>query len=459
MGMKKVFSIIVALLFLSGSALAGDMLLEDINFPYDSASVVDALKQIPGIVDVFKKHPQLQLEISAHTDYIGSDGYNKKLSLSRADSVKAIFVNQGLAPERIQVLGMSKNYPKSSDKTVDGRFINRRAAFSIYEMKNGQKFYYYKDNEMIHPIEGEAPMNLAGLDKLASSEDLDALKKQLEGLATADDVNALKDQMASMDETLKKIERQKMFKEQRGSLLAAGGVWDNKFTALLDGKFFLGFNDRFAFQGGLSAAITSSLLNNYQADLGVVGNLDRFQAGVFSSFNFIRPDGFNDTASISQFTVAGSYLLDWGSLGISYSKGLQREDTLQTTFTATDRVVITDTILKGRDKIGFTADYYLKDTLVVNVEAGSVHATDESFFGLLKIGYPLGYFNNKMLIFAQGSYNNSLIHDSDDLSVVAGLEIGNWFHKKPAAEDIRPMRIPDTSFEMTARERPIDQTP
>mgnify|MGYP001827979436 CR=1 FL=1 len=67
MGMKKVFSIIVALLFLSGSALAGDMLLEDINFPYDSASVVDALKQIPGIVDVFKKHPQLQLEISAHT--------------------------------------------------------------------------------------------------------------------------------------------------------------------------------------------------------------------------------------------------------------------------------------------------------------------------------------------------------------------------------------------------------
>ena len=60
---------------------------------------------------------------------------------------------------------------------------------------------------------------------------------------------------------------------------------------------------------------------------------------------------------------------------------------------------------------------------------------------------------------AQGSYNNSLIHDSDDLAIVAGIEIGNWFHKKPAAVDIRPMIIPDTSFEMTTRERPVEETP
>ncbi len=459
MGMKKVFSIIVALLFLSGSALAGDMLLEDINFPYDSASALDDLKQIPRIVDVFKKHPQLQLEISAHADYIGSGGYNEKLSLSRADSVQAIFVDQGIAPERIHVLAMGKSQPKSADKTVDGRFINRRAAFSIYEMKNGQKFYYYKDNEMIHPIEGEAPIGLAGLDKLASSEDLDALKKQLEGLASADDVNALKDQVAGMDETLKRIERQQMFEENRGSLLVGGGVYDNKGTGLFDGKLFVAFNDRFAFQGGLAADITHQLLRNYQVDLGIVGNHDQFQAGVFTSLNFIRPDGYNDTAGISQFTVAGSYLLDWGSVGIFYSKGLEREDTLQTTFATTDRVVITDTILEVQDKFGLTADYYIENTLFVEAEAGAVNASDESFFGRLKIGYPLSFISDKLLIFAQGSYNNSLIHDSDDLAIVAGIEIGNWFHKKPAAEDIRPMIIPDTSFEMTARERPEDQTP
>jgi hypothetical protein len=459
MGMKKVFSIIVALLFLSGSALAGDMLLEDINFPYDSASALDDLKQIPRIVDVFKKHPQLQLEISAHADYIGSDGYNKKLSLSRADNVKTIFVDQGIAPERIHVLALGKSQPKSADKTVDGRFINRRAAFSIYEMKNGNKFYYYKDNEMVHPIEGEAPLGLAGLEKLASSEDLDALKKQLEGLASADDVNALKDQVAGMEETLKQIERQQMFEENRGSLLVAGGVYDNKGTGLFDGKLFVAFNDRFAFQAGLAADITHQLLRNYQVDLGIVGNHDQFQAGVFTSLNFIRPDGYNDTASISQFTVAGSYLLDWGSVGIFYSKGLAREDTLQTTFATTDRVVITDTVLEVQDKFGLTADYYIENTLFVEAEAGAVNASDESFFGRLKIGYPLSFISDKLLIFAQGSYNNSLIHDSDDLAIVAGIEIGNWFHKKPAAEDIRPMIIPDTSFEMTTRERPVDQTP
>jgi hypothetical protein len=459
MGMKKVFSIIVALLFLSGSALAGDMLLEDINFPYDSASALDDLKQIPRIVDVFKNHPQLQLEISAHADYIGSDGYNEKLSLSRADNVKVIFVDQGIAPERIHVLAMGKSQPKSADKTVDGRFINRRAAFSIYEIKNGQKFYYYKDNEMVHPIEGEAPLGLAGLEKLASSEDLDTMKKQLEGLASADDVNALKDQVAGMEETLKQIERQQMFEENRGSLLIGGGVYDSKGIGIFDGKFFVAFNDRFAFQGGFAAGITDQLPRNYQVDLGILGNHDQFQAGVFASLNFIRPDGYNDTAGISAFTVAGSYLLDWGSIGIFYSNGLKREDTLQTTFASTDRVVITDTNLKVQDKFGLTGDYYIENTLFLEAEAGAVNASDESFFGRLKIGYPLSFINDKLLIFAQGSYNNSLIHDSDDLAIVAGIEIGNWFHKKPAAEDIRPMIIPDTSFEMITRERPEDQTP
>jgi len=159
--------------------MAGDLLLEDINFPYDSAGVVDDLKQIPKIVDVLNRHSEFLLDINAHADYIGSNGYNQKLSLSRAESVKAIFVDQGISPGRIHVEAFGEKQPKSSDKEVDGRFINRRATFSIYEMKNGNKFYYYKDNEMIHPIEGEAPLDLP---KLATAEDMEEIKNRLQGI-------------------------------------------------------------------------------------------------------------------------------------------------------------------------------------------------------------------------------------------------------------------------------------
>lgn len=458
MGMKKIFVVMAVLFFLSGYALAGDMLLEDINFPYDSASVVDDLKQVPGIVDLLKRHPQLQLEISSHADYIGSEGYNKKLSMARGNSVKAIFVDQGIAADRISVSGWGENQPKSTDKTVDGRFINRRAVFSIFEMKNGEKFYYYKDNEMIHPIDGEAPLDLQ---KLASAEDIAAMKKQLDGVASADDVNALKDEVAGLKKTMEQIERQQMFEEQRGSVLAGAGVYDNKGTGTLDGKLFLAFNDRIAFQGGLAAGITHQLLRDYQFDLGVVGNHDQFQAGVFASTNFIRPEGYDDTANISQFTIAGSYLFDQGSVGVFYAKALDRDDSLRTTYTTTDRVVISDTILRARDKVGVTADYYLENMLFVETALGAVNTTDdgERFFGRLKLGYPLAFISDKLLLFAQGSYNNSLIHDSDDLAIIAGIEIGNWFFKKPAAEDIRPMIIPDTSFEMSERERPPEETP
>jgi len=42
---------------------------------------------------------------------------------------------------------------------------------------------------------------------------------------------------------------------------------------------------------------------------------------------------------------------------------------------------------------------------------------------------------------------------------MAGIEIGNWFFKKPASVDIRPMHIADVSFEMFSRDRPENETP
>ncbi len=456
MTIKRMILLLLASMLISGTTLAGDLLLEDINFPYDSAAAVDDLKQIPQVVDILNRHSELLLDINAYADYIGSNKYNQKLSLARAESVKAIFVDQGVSPARVHVEAFGETRPKSSKKNVVGRFINRRATFSIYEMKNGSKYFYYKENEMIRPIDGEKPLKLQPVG--ATAKDVAEIKDRLkgiedrtQGLAKAEDLDKLKDQ-------LEKIEKQQMFDQARVSVLAGWGVYNDDDAGIAEGKFFVPFNDRLALQGGVSAGL-NYLVKDYQMDFGIVANHDRFQAGAFASANFIRPKGYDDTASVSQFSMTCAYLLDKGSVGFFFTKGLDREDSIQTTFAHANQTVITDTVIEAKDKIGLTADYYLDNMIAVEAEVGVLRDSTEDIFGRVKLGYPLAFISDKLLLFVQGSYNNSLIENDDDIQVVAGIEIGNWFFKKPASEDIRPMHVADTSFEMFNRDRPANETP
>ena len=177
----KVALVLLALLCLPGLSGAADMELEDINFAFDSKAVIDDLKQIPHLVDLLKVHPDTFLEISGHADYKGSNAYNRKLSLKRAEAVQKLLVEQGLDPSRIALIGYGEESPKAAiDKSRESRFINRRVVFSIYKLKDGQKDYYYKDNELIKPLamaQAEAKPSDTTLDDLMKR--IDELEKKL----------------------------------------------------------------------------------------------------------------------------------------------------------------------------------------------------------------------------------------------------------------------------------------
>jgi OOP family OmpA-OmpF porin len=66
-----------------------------------------------------------------HTDSIGSDSYNQKLSMRRADAVKAYLVSKGVPPERISTDGKGEKQPVASNKTREGRALNRRVEIEI----------------------------------------------------------------------------------------------------------------------------------------------------------------------------------------------------------------------------------------------------------------------------------------------------------------------------------------
>ena len=66
-----------------------------------------------------------------HTDAIGGDPYNQKLSVKRAESVKAYLVTKGIEPNRIYTEGKGKRQPVADNKTAEGRAKNRRVEIEV----------------------------------------------------------------------------------------------------------------------------------------------------------------------------------------------------------------------------------------------------------------------------------------------------------------------------------------
>jgi OOP family OmpA-OmpF porin len=66
-----------------------------------------------------------------HTDGIGSNAYNDKLSVRRAESVKAYLVSKGVEPNRVYTEGKGKKQPVADNKTAEGRAKNRRVEIEV----------------------------------------------------------------------------------------------------------------------------------------------------------------------------------------------------------------------------------------------------------------------------------------------------------------------------------------
>ena len=70
--------------------------------------------------------PYVVAEISGHADSTGPVEFNRALSQRRADAVKQFFVDGGIDPDRITVLGLGESEPLADNTTTGGRRENRR---------------------------------------------------------------------------------------------------------------------------------------------------------------------------------------------------------------------------------------------------------------------------------------------------------------------------------------------
>ena len=88
----------------------------------------EKLSKISGII---LAHPGLQLQVEGHTDSVGGDEYNQKLSEQRANAVREYLVSQGLSSGAISAHGFGKTMPVASNETSAGRQQNRRVELVV----------------------------------------------------------------------------------------------------------------------------------------------------------------------------------------------------------------------------------------------------------------------------------------------------------------------------------------
>lgn len=92
--------------------------------PEGKAKLDDLVSKVKGI--------NLEVIIAVgHTDSVGSDAYNQKLSVKRSEAVKAYLVSKGIEKSRVYTEGKGEKQPVADNKTKEGRSKNRRVEIEV----------------------------------------------------------------------------------------------------------------------------------------------------------------------------------------------------------------------------------------------------------------------------------------------------------------------------------------
>jgi outer membrane protein OmpA-like peptidoglycan-associated protein len=101
---------------------------------FDSGSYFlrsESKQDLTQVADVLLRYPDTQIMVMGHTDSVGNDQSNQRLSEARAKSVADFLIFEGVAPARINWIGYGETMPLASNSTEAGRQRNRRVELEI----------------------------------------------------------------------------------------------------------------------------------------------------------------------------------------------------------------------------------------------------------------------------------------------------------------------------------------
>jgi OOP family OmpA-OmpF porin len=144
--------------------------IKNIFFDFGKATLTDDSKQELDKLYEIMNRSEMVIEFGGHTDNVGSDEANQRLSQERVNSVKQYIADKGINPARMSAVGYGETQPVASNETDEGRQQNRRVELKITSLR----------------LERE------GQDELTGDEDLDGIREDLGAqVVTTDEVDLL----------------------------------------------------------------------------------------------------------------------------------------------------------------------------------------------------------------------------------------------------------------------------
>jgi OOP family OmpA-OmpF porin len=112
---------------------------QQIQFEFNKAVIRPGIsyKILDEVVGVLNENPKISLEVQGHTDNVGGDAYNMKLSQARAEAVRAYLVSKGIASSRLVAKGYGFHQPLVPNTSAANRELNRRVQFIRTEAPGG----------------------------------------------------------------------------------------------------------------------------------------------------------------------------------------------------------------------------------------------------------------------------------------------------------------------------------
>ena len=464
---------------------------EEINFEFNSSILSDGYPSLLRLAEILSQHRDYHVKLVGNTDYVGSARYNDRLAQRRAETVRDFLVKYGAAADQVTVSSEGKREPEVNNHTKEGRFMNRRVVMTVTDGQGkivaagGATEVMPTLADLLKKQEECCSNILKRLDKLddilAALRDMkgenDRLKGQVAELQNQQ--KALEDKVNGMGKPLTKEETTTIAEKAGNDALNEAQNRNKKFSLLgLDvgptlgnrptgdvtvhgsGQFFSPFGG-----DGSHAVQAQGEYIRYpgdqegQFDIGLVNRWDHLQAGVFSSFKYIRLSGDTNGGSMGQADVLLDYLFSRGRIGFFATEGFKNTGALlmqplgPTSFIETYARPMNQ--IGGSIQVGTWGDAWIQGNF------GYIHSHNPVSCGTggecgrpggeIKLVQPIA---KELAFTVTAGLNPTMITNQNTGELMFGLEFGNFMRPKEYTTFTHPvpMDVPRIRYELLTKQ-------
>ena len=450
---------------------------EEINFATDRSVLTDGFPSLLRLAELLAQHPDYHVKLEGHADSSGSDRYNLNLGRRRAEAVRDFLAKYGARTDQIEIGAQGEQRPKADNALGTGRWMNRRVEITVTDREGrvisdqGVQEAIGSIGKQVESKEGccdrilqemkKLDQILAALEELKGQyrslkeehqslkADFDQLQQAQKGLETAaaaapEPVTESRVRQIIVEDAPKPSERY-----ARYNLMAGPTSPDGNLTVGAQGQVFMPFGEHHALQAQ-GDFMRNFRRNEGQFDLGIVNRFGPMQAGVFSSFKYVKFDEFSHGGTLGQAATTLDYLFPQGRVGLFGTKGFLDGSILHSRFLGRNR--IEETFLSIVDQLGVsTAISAWGDSWFEGDFGTRFRRFDSSVVGgSIRYVHPV---TDRIALTLAGGVNETLISSSNRGSFTIGLEFGKWLNPKNYASTKTPVpvSVPRIRYEVLAR--------